>query len=62
MRCGVDEKLPKGYHTFFNVYSEMMIQICRDYPGLPDVRTLKAHEILFFYDYLRKELKDHTSG
>ena len=43
-----------------NVYSVMLYQICRDYSGLPDIRTLKAHEIRFFYDGLREELKQHT--
>jgi hypothetical protein len=38
----------------------MVLQITRDYPGLPDVRTLKAHEIKFFYEGLREELKKHT--
>jgi len=49
--------------NFFNiVYTEMLLQICRDYPGLPDARKLKAHEILFFYDGLRPELCKHTKG
>ena len=39
------------------VYAEMFLQICRDYHSLPDVRTLKAHEIKFFYNGLRAELK-----
>ena len=38
----------------------MLLQICRDYSGLPNVKTLKAHEILFFYDGLRAELIAHT--
>lgn len=38
----------------------MLLQICRDYPGLPDPRTLKIREIKFFYDGLRNELKEHT--
>ncbi len=41
-------------------YIEMLLQICRDYPGLPDPRTLTAYEIRFFYDGLRSELKEHT--
>lgn len=47
-------------HTFLNVYREMLVQICRDYPGLPDPRTLELHEIEFFYEALRGELKQHT--
>lgn len=57
---GVDEKLPKNMNTYQNVYSEMLLQICRDYSSLPDVRTLEAHEIRFYYDGLRGELKKHS--
>lgn len=32
----------------------MLRQICRDYPGLPDPRTLSLSEIRFFYDGLRE--------
>lgn len=42
------------------VYGEMLLQICRDYTGLPDPRTLTNTEIRFFYEGLRKELKRHT--
>lgn len=59
VRNGADEKLPNGKHTFATVYGEMLLQICRDYPSLPDVRTLKASEIRFFYNGLRGELKQH---
>ena len=62
VRNGCDETLPKGSHTFYNVYTEMFLQILRDYPSLPDVRTLKAHEIRFFYNGLRGELKEHTKA
>jgi hypothetical protein len=60
VRYGGDEKLPKGQHTAVGVYSEMILQIARDYSGIPDVRTLKASEIRFFYEGLRAELKEHT--
>lgn len=43
-----------------SAYVEMLLQICRDYPGLPDPRTLTACEIRFFYDGLRSELKEYT--
>lgn len=43
-----------------NVYREALLQICRDYPGLPDPRTLTLTEIRFFYDGLRPELKKST--
>lgn len=45
---------------FGPVYTEMLYQICRDYPGLPDPRTLRAREIRFFYEGLRAELEEHT--
>ena len=61
MRHGQDEKLPKGGNTFEAVYTEMLLQIARDYSGLPDVRNLKAHEIRFFYNGLRAELAHHTA-
>ena len=51
---------PIETHTPFNVYAEMLLQICRDYPGLPDPRTLELHEIRFFYDGLRADLKAAT--
>ena len=63
IRNGHEEQLKeklKSVNTSDRVYKEMFIQICRDYPGLPDVRTLKAHQIRFFYDGLRGELKEHT--
>ncbi len=56
------EKLRDNGNTFAAVYTEMFLQICRDYPGLPDARILKAHEILFFYDGLIPELIKHTKG
>lgn len=56
---GVDEKHRDG-NNFYNVYGQMLLQISRDYSGLPDARTLKAHEILFFYNGLRVELQQHT--
>lgn len=41
----------------------MMIQICREYPGLPDIRTLELYEIRFFYEGLRPDLlKAPTHG
>ena len=60
VRHGHDSKLQKGNHTFLNVYTEMLLQICRDYSCLPDIRTVKISEIRFFYDGLRGELKAHT--
>jgi hypothetical protein len=40
----------------------MILQIARDYPGLPDVRTLTVVEIVFFYDGMRPELKKYSKG
>ena len=60
VRNGEEVPLPKGGNTGQTVYREMILQICRDYPGLPDVRSLTINEIRFFYDGLRPELKGHT--
>jgi len=38
----------------------MLLQICSDYPGLPDPRTLTLDEIRFFYSGLRKGLRERT--
>ena len=65
VRHGESVKLKNGgrnVNFFTAVYGEMFLQICRDYPGLPDARKLKAHEILFFYNGLRPELSKHTKG
>ena len=42
------------------VYSEMLLQICRDYATLPDPRTLRLYEIRFYYAGLRAELRRFT--
>jgi len=60
VRRGEDAKLPKGEHRYQPVYTEMFLQVARDYSGLNDVRTLKASEIKFFYEGLRAELKAHS--
>lgn len=59
IRNGTEERIKSG-NTRDTVYKEMFLHICRDYSGLPDARTLKAHQIRFFYDGLRAELKEHT--
>lgn len=56
MRSGADARLPSARAT----YREMLLQIARDYAGLPDARTLTLTEIVFFYEGLRPELKKHT--
>jgi hypothetical protein len=43
-------------HTMSFVFGEMLLQICRDYPSLPDPRSLTLDEIIFFYEGLRPEL------
>jgi len=60
VRYGEDTKLRGKEHTAGAVYCEMLLQIARDYSSLPDVRTLLASDIRFFYDGLRSELKEHT--
>lgn len=60
VRDGSEVTLPKGRHTIGFVYTEMLLQICRDYPGLPDPRTMRMCEIRWFYDGLRTELIKHT--
>ena len=66
VRAGENATLPpdretgKAQHTLCNVYSEMLLQICRDYPGLPDPRTLTMGQVRFFYEGLRSELREHT--
>lgn len=59
VRSGVDART--SVHTARAVYTEMLYQICRDYPGLPDPRTLTVSEIVFFYEGLRPELRRHTT-
>jgi hypothetical protein len=52
---GDDVRLSSARDT----YSLMLLQIARDYPGLPDVRTMTVPEIVFFYEGLRPELKKY---
>lgn len=56
MRNGADARLSSAVRT----YVEMLLQIARDYSGLPDPRGLTVPEIVFFYNGLREELKQHT--
>jgi len=56
VRNGADARAPSAQVA----YKEMLLQIARDYPGLPDPRTLTVVEIVFFYDGLRPELRKHT--
>ena len=66
MCAGEEGRLPRDregrrQHTLDVVYAAMLRQICADYAGLPDVRTLTLGEIRFFYDGLRRTLKKHTA-
>lgn len=56
MRNGADAQLSSAQAT----YREMLLQIARDYAGLPDPRTLTVPEIVFFYEGVRRELIKHT--
>lgn len=57
----LDREPPEPGHKLIHVYGEMLVQICRDYNGLPDARTLTMAEIRFFYNALRPELKKATA-
>lgn len=46
-----------GGHKLFAVYRTMLTQISLDYGTLPDQRSLKLHEIRFFYDCIRSSIK-----
>jgi len=56
VRNGGDVQLSSGAAT----YREMLLQVTRDYAGLPDVRTLTIGQIVFFFEGLRPELKKYT--
>lgn len=60
MRGGADAKREKNTHQLMPVYREMLLQICRDYPGLGDFRALTLSEIRFFYEGMRRELHERT--
>ncbi len=66
MRSGADVELPrdretgKSTHTLLPVYREMLLQICRDYRSLPDVREFTLAQIRFFYDGERNTLREMT--
>lgn len=59
-RLSRDPKTGAARHTLGPVYREMLLQICSDYPGLPDPRTLTLSEIRFFYEGMRPELQRRT--
>lgn len=59
MLGNVESPIPErdGGNTYQNVYTLMLVQITREYSGLPDIRDLKARQIKFFYDQLKPELR-----
>jgi len=62
IRHGAEERLKDGAHTYINVYTDMLLQICMEYPGLPDAMALEASQIRFFYAGLRAQLIKQTGG
>lgn len=57
VRHGADERLTRGRHRVVAVYTEMLLQISHEYPGIPDPRTMTMEEIRFFYEGLRADLR-----
>lgn len=57
---GQEVEITRSTHNFANVYREMLLQICSEYPALGDFRVLTDAEIRFFYDGLRGRLKHIT--
>jgi len=55
-----DRETGRVQHTLPVVMREMILQVTRDFGGLPDVRTLTASDIRFFYEGLRAELREIT--
>jgi hypothetical protein len=56
---GKEERLLKGMNTLPVVYTAMLQTIARNYYSLPDLRTMTMTEIRFFYDGMRRELKEN---
>ena len=48
-------------HRGLGAIQSALLQIARDYSGLPDVRTLSLSDILFYYDGLQAELVQRTT-
>jgi len=55
IRDGQEEKV-RGIQAF----QEMILQICMNYPVIPDIRTMDLDEIEFFYEGLKPTLKKIT--
>lgn len=56
VRKGAPEK---GFNRL-TVYTEMILQICIYYSGIPDFRTLKMSSIKLFYKGIENELIEAT--
>jgi hypothetical protein len=56
----VEDGVAIPQHTFMNVYTEMFLQVVMDYSGIGDFRELEYNEVVFFYEGLRKDLKEAT--
>lgn len=59
IRDGADYQIPNA-HNFFNVFTEMFLQVIRDYNCIKDYRKIKISDIVYLYDGLRAELKEIT--
>ena len=46
-------------HTFIPVHLMMMLQVAKEFGGL-DPRTLTAHQIRFFFEGIRGQLREAT--
>lgn len=66
MQRGIDVKIGpvvrggRSLNTRSNVLGVMVVEICRAFSGAPSVRDISYHEILWFYDMLRSELRHKT--
>lgn len=59
-RIEPDRETSASQHTLVNVYAELLLDVCRWYPGLPDPRTLTLTEIRFFFEGIRPTLWSAT--
>jgi hypothetical protein len=60
VRGGEDFRHQNGAHRLPAVYGEMMLQVAQDYSGAPDVLNMRAHQIRFFYNGIRRKLQQET--
>lgn len=67
VRNGENAKIPpekrheRSPHKRVMVYGIMFAQICREYHTLPDLDTITAGQIRWFYDMLRPDLIKQTA-